>query len=45
LKYVDAHIHQTINIIMNIEIGASVISHRAWSNILHNGTRSCIYTI
>jgi hypothetical protein len=33
LKYIDAHIHQTIilhNIVMNIEIEASVIFHCAW---------------
>jgi hypothetical protein len=41
LKHVDAHIQETIivhNIVMHIEIEASVIFHRAWSNILHNGT-------
>jgi hypothetical protein len=41
LKHVDAHIKETIilhNIFMYIEIEASVIFHRAWSNILHNGT-------
>jgi hypothetical protein len=41
LKHVDAHIQETIilhKIVMHIEIEASVIFHRAWSNILHNGT-------
>jgi hypothetical protein len=41
LKHVDAHIKETIilhNIVMYIEIEASVIFHRAWLNILHNGT-------
>jgi hypothetical protein len=47
LKYIflqvfeNAHIKETIilhNIVMHIEIEASIIFHRAWSNILHNGT-------
>jgi hypothetical protein len=51
LKHVDAHIKETIilhNIFMYIEIEASVIFHRAWSNILHimvHRTRSYIYNI
>jgi hypothetical protein len=41
LKHIDAHIKETIilhNIVMHIGIEASVIFHRAWLNILHNGT-------
>jgi hypothetical protein len=41
LKHVDAHIKEIIilhNIVMHIEIKASVIFHRVWSNILYNGT-------
>jgi hypothetical protein len=41
LKHIDAHIKETIilhNIVMHIKIEASIIFHRAWSNILHNGT-------
>jgi hypothetical protein len=41
LKHIDAHIQETIivhNIVMHIEIEASVIFYHAWSNILHNDT-------